>query len=138
MKILQIGKNGMVRSQQGTWFTSGHFKSFFIGQHTDSMTKDPWIVYGDSGGDFVELGSFSTEKLAQDELDKLFISHEDYSDCSDASNVRSKHSPALDKKISKDKKTAKGCPTDMDEHKAKILASMQDHIDKIGAEESGL
>ena len=136
MKILQLGHNGMVRSQQGTWFVSGYFKSFFIGQHTDSMAKDPWIVYGDSAGEFVELGSFSSEKLAQDELDKLFSSHEEHFDCSDASNVRGKHASTLDKKAQKDKKAAKCCSIDMDEHKAKILSSMQDHIDKIGSEET--
>lgn len=136
MKILQLGHNGMVRSQQGTWFVSGYFKSFFVGQHTESMSKDPWIVYGDSEGDFVELGSFPSEKLAQDELDKLFNSHEEYPSDSDASNVRGKHASALDKKTSKDKKTAKCCSIDMDEHKSKILSSMQDHIDKVGSEET--
>ncbi len=134
VKILRLGHNGMVRSQQGTWFTSGYFKSFLIGQHTDSRTEDPWVVYGDSGGDFVELGNFATEKLAQDELDKLFSPHEARFDYSNEIDVRGKHTSALDKKASKDKKAAKCCSFDMDEHKAKILASMQDHVDKIGTE----
>ena len=136
MKMLRLGPNGMVRSQQGTWFVAGYFKSFFIGQHTDSETKDPWIIYGNSEGDFVELGSFSSEKLAQDELDKLFSLHEVRFGCSNEIDVGSKYASTLDKKTPKDKKATKRYSLDMDEHKAKILTSMQDHVDKIGAEET--
>ena len=131
MKIIRLGKNGMVRSQQGTWFIAGFFKSFFIGQQTDALVDDPWIVYGDSGGDFVELGSYAEEKLAQQELDGLFSSHEANDSHPNETHVGGKYASALEKKASEGQKTAKRSKTGVDEHKTSILSSMQDHTDKV-------
>lgn len=124
----------MVRSQQGTWFMAGHFKSFFIGQKTDEENLDEWCVYGNATEDFVELGVFVSEKLAQEELDRLFSPHEANSGNSDEAHVRGKHAPALEKKASKSEKAEKCCKARLDEHKASILASMQDHTNQVGAE----
>lgn len=72
MKILRLGKNGMVRSQNGTWYKANYFDCFQIKQRGDKF-----CLMGENGlEDWFLLGSFTTEKEAQAELDSLFGENE--------------------------------------------------------------
>lgn len=78
MKILRLGKNGMVRSQKGTWFNANHFIAFLI----DNPEKKVWRLYGDTvSGDRYILGLFDTKEEAKSELDSLFGENEKGEKC---------------------------------------------------------
>ena len=59
----------MVRSQNGIWYRSGYFKTFFIGQE---LTGKEFHVYGETDDQNIILGTFETQAKAQESLDRLF------------------------------------------------------------------
>lgn len=71
MKILRLGKNGMVRSQKGTWFTSNHFRRIYV-----QKWGSEWRIFGEAENDAPTLGIFNSEEEAQSELDSLFTCEE--------------------------------------------------------------
>lgn len=68
MKILRLGKNGMVRAQQGMWFNAGHFTNFYLHHNLDY-----WVIVAETQNEtqFI-LGTFKSHEEAQAELDSLF------------------------------------------------------------------
>lgn len=73
MKILRLGKNGMVRSQRGTWYNANHFLKFFLLHETGTQ----WEICGETiNDDFIGLGVFETFEEAEAELDSLFTNEE--------------------------------------------------------------
>lgn len=72
MKILRLGKNGMVRTQMGTWFNANHISGFYVSDDNPIGTNG-WFIIGETHeyGDIL-LGTFKTFEEAQAELDSLF------------------------------------------------------------------
>lgn len=68
MRIIRLGKNGMVRSQKGMWFNANHFVNFYIDHNLGK-----WLIVAETQNEtqFI-LGVFSVQEEAQAELDSLF------------------------------------------------------------------